>query len=168
MWSHTVCRIMWATAFFPPLNVASFPLEVKRWHMNCMKTYKSFHFFSNHSNDDSSHVFKRWGIIHQSPSKSTPCMPSAEKYRLVSAMMSLNHFLAYSKFSRTATKWIRTKKKGNQKMKIRRWWFLMFPHVNAKLLTVEAYDSREYASPWQVRVFTPQFKKGLIPILYSL
>lgn len=43
--------------------------------------------------------------------------PSVEKCRLVSAMMSLNHFPAYSKFSRTATKWIRAKNIGNHKIK---------------------------------------------------
>lgn len=33
--------------------------------------------------------------------------------------MSLNHFLAYSKFSRTATKWILPQQKGNHIVKIK-------------------------------------------------
>lgn len=50
--------------------------------------------------------------------KSPQRVPPAEKCRLVSAMMSLNHFLAYSKFSRTATKWVLAQQKGNHNMKI--------------------------------------------------
>jgi hypothetical protein len=43
--------------------------------------------------------------------------PLAEKCGLVSAMMSLSHLPAYSKFSRTAAKWIRAKSTGNHKIK---------------------------------------------------